>query len=634
MAIVLENIVKGFSGHLIVNNLNLTVNDGESFVLLGSSGSGKSTILRIIAGLLYPDEGKVFLNGSDVTNVAIQKRDIGFVFQNYAIFKHMSVLENVEFGLKIRKVKKDERRRQAISMLDLVGLGGLGSRYPNQLSGGQRQRVALARALVYKPKVLLLDEPFGALDVEIRSNLRRTLREIQKTLNVTTILVTHDQEEAFELADRIGVIERGNLIEVGTPSKLYYTPQKEFIAKFVGGGNVVVGREKNNEIRIGSATLPFPQNAKPYEEGAPVRLLFRPEMVKFSKNDLKSEDRNLFNIGVGELKKFSFQGSMTKLSFELESLTGVRPVMPALSYGQRFANIVCMAVSSEIQDTFKIGDKFNIFLKSYHVLEPSALKFIYLANDLKKRDGAINVGRELALSSHGTLNLFHVCEKENEQEDSLLNLKKLKDSICDSNNNFHFDVKVKTGKVLSSFIREVQEGYYDVSLIDAVDVNNKVNVQKLRNMIKNLLILAGVPVLIGNSKTSNLSKVLVCTKGGEPGKVVLNFGARLTRHLSSFVTLFHVFSNKQNVGLSSTVAQVKNSLEQGKALFDVYNIKSDIKVVEGQFEIESLNEIFTNEYDLAIIGAPIDNEKEIMELIKKIIVNTKSSVLIVPSSVI
>ena len=631
MAIVLENIVKGFSGHLIVNKLNLTVNDGESFVLLGSSGSGKSTILRIIAGLLYPDEGKVFLNGNDVTNVAIQKRDIGFVFQNYAIFKHMSVLDNVEFGLKIRKVKKDERRRQALSMLELVGLSGLGERFPNQLSGGQRQRVALARALVYKPKVLLLDEPFGALDVEIRSNLRKTLLDIQRTLNVTMILVTHDQEEAFELADRIGVIERGNLVEVGTPSERYYTPKKEFIAKFVGGGNVVVGREKDKEIRIGSATLPFPKNAKSYEEGAPVRVLFRPEMVKFSKNDLQSNDKTLFNIGVGELKKYSFQGCMTKLLFELESLTGARPVMPTLSYGQRFANIVCTTASSEIQDNLKIGDKFNIFLKSYHVLEPSALKFIYLANDLKRKEGALTVGRELALSSHGTLNLFHVCEKENEQEDSLLNLKKLKDSISDTNNNYHFDVKVKTGKVLSSFIREVQEGYYDVSLIDASNVNSKINVQKLRNMIKNILILAGVPVLIGNSMNKNINKVLICTRCGEPGKVVLNFGARLSRHLTSKVTLFNVLDNKINKENLNKLKAI-SSLEQGKTLFNIYNIKSDIKVTQGNFETETLNEVFTNDYNLTILGAPIDQEKEVMELIKKIILTTKSSVLIVPSS--
>ena len=631
MAIVLENIVKGFSGHLIVNKLNLTVNDGESFVLLGSSGSGKSTILRIIAGLLYPDEGKVFLNGNDVTNVAIQKRDIGFVFQNYAIFKHMSVLDNVEFGLKIRKVKKDERRRQALSMLELVGLSGLGERFPNQLSGGQRQRVALARALVYKPKVLLLDEPFGALDVEIRSNLRKTLLDIQRTLNVTMILVTHDQEEAFELADRIGVIERGNLVEVGTPSELYYTPKKEFIAKFVGGGNVVVGREKDKEIRIGSATLPFPKNAKSYEEGAPVRVLFRPEMVKFSKNDLQSNDKTLFNIGVGELKKYSFQGCMTKLLFELESLTGARPVMPTLSYGQRFANIVCTTASSEIQDNLKIGDKFNIFLKSYHVLEPSALKFIYLANDLKRKEGALTVGRELALSSHGTLNLFHVCEKENEQEESLFNLKKIKDSISDTNNNYHFDVKVKTGKVLSSFIREVQEGYYDVSLIDASNVNSKINVQKLRNMIKNILILAGVPVLIGNSMNKNINKVLICTRCGEPGKVVLNFGARLSRHLTSKVTLFNVLDNKINKENLNKLKAI-SSLEQGKTLFNIYNIKSDIKVTQGNFETETLNEVFTNDYNVTILGAPIDQEKEVMELIKKIILTTKSSVLIVPSS--
>ena len=215
MAITLEKVTKRYAGTTIVDRVSLEVQTGELFVLLGASGSGKSTILRLISGLLPPDEGAIRLGGRDVTMLPPQKRDVGFVFQNYSIFRHMTVARNIEFGLRIRGVSASERAVRREELLDLVGLGGLGSRYWSQLSGGQLQRVALARALAYRPAVLLLDEPFGALDVKIRAQLRQNLKQIQKTLGVTTILVTHDQEEGFELGQRIGVIERGRLLEVG-----------------------------------------------------------------------------------------------------------------------------------------------------------------------------------------------------------------------------------------------------------------------------------------------------------------------------------------------------------------------------------------------------------------------------------
>ena len=215
---------------MTVDRVNLEVEKGELFVLLGASGSGKSTILRLIAGLIMPDEGTIHLEGRDVTHVPTQERGVGFVFQNYSIFRHMTVAENIEFGLRIRGVKKSERADRRDELLDLVGLGGLGGRYESQISGGQQQRVALARALAYRPQVLLLDEPFGALDVKIRAQLRQSLKEIQRSLGVTTILVTHDQEEAFELGSRIGVVDRGRLLEVGTPDRLYERPSSLYVA--------------------------------------------------------------------------------------------------------------------------------------------------------------------------------------------------------------------------------------------------------------------------------------------------------------------------------------------------------------------------------------------------------------------
>src|SRR5215210_3218206 len=242
MSIVLEQISKRYGSQWVVDNVSLEVADKELFVLLGSSGSGKSTILRMIAGLSTPSDGRVFLHGRDVTWLKPQDRGTGFVFQSYSIFRHMSIADNIEFGLRIRKAPKDERRQKREQLLDLVGLAGLGNRYPHQLSGGQQQRVALARALVYEPNVLLLDEPFGALDVKIRAQLRRSLKEIQRRLAVTTILVTHDQDEAFELADRIGLVERGRLLEVGEPQTLYARPRSLSVATFLGGGTVLAAR--------------------------------------------------------------------------------------------------------------------------------------------------------------------------------------------------------------------------------------------------------------------------------------------------------------------------------------------------------------------------------------------------------
>ncbi|HZE88031.1 MAG TPA: ABC transporter ATP-binding protein, partial [Verrucomicrobiae bacterium] len=196
MSIVLEELAKFYEGHAVVSRVSLEIADGEFFVLLGPSGSGKSTILRMIAGLTPADHGRIVLHGRDVTTTPAQKRGVGFVFQHYALFKHMTVAGNVGFALSIRRAPAPERRRRVEELLGLVGLAGFGSRMPGQLSGGQQQRVALARALAHRPSVLLMDEPFGALDARIRSELRRTIRAVQKELGVTTIFVTHDQDEA------------------------------------------------------------------------------------------------------------------------------------------------------------------------------------------------------------------------------------------------------------------------------------------------------------------------------------------------------------------------------------------------------------------------------------------------------
>jgi len=227
-------LTKRFGDFLVLDDVSIEVPDGSLVALLGPSGSGKSTLLRIIAGLETPDSGAVLIGGADVTHVTPQKRGIGFVFQHYAAFKHMSVRDNVGFGLKIRRERKDVIRARVDELLEVVGLTGWADRYPGQLSGGQRQRMALARALAVQPKVLLLDEPFGALDANVRQELRDWLRRLHDEVHVTTVLVTHDQEEAMAIADRIVVLERGRIQQVGPPRELYDAPANAFVMKFLG----------------------------------------------------------------------------------------------------------------------------------------------------------------------------------------------------------------------------------------------------------------------------------------------------------------------------------------------------------------------------------------------------------------
>jgi sulfate transport system ATP-binding protein len=224
-----------------VDDVSLEVEGGSLTALLGPSGSGKSTLLRIIAGLEWPDAGEIVLAGKDATALAPQKRNVGFVFQHYAAFKHMTVRENIAFGLKVRKRPKQEIRERVDELLNLVQLQGFGNRYPAQLSGGQRQRMSLARALAPEPRVLLLDEPFGALDARVRAELRDWLIRLHDVVHVTTVFVTHDQEEAMEVADQIAVLNHGKLEQVGPPRELYDDPASEFVMTFVGDANTIGG---------------------------------------------------------------------------------------------------------------------------------------------------------------------------------------------------------------------------------------------------------------------------------------------------------------------------------------------------------------------------------------------------------
>ncbi|HEX7760743.1 MAG TPA: sulfate/molybdate ABC transporter ATP-binding protein [Caulobacteraceae bacterium] len=289
MTISIRSVEKRFGRFPALNGVSLDIRDGELLALLGPSGSGKTTLLRVIAGLDFPDKGQVLFEGDDVTYAGAAQRRVGFVFQQYALFKHMTVAKNVAFGLDVRRGKDKPPRSQIAARVDellkLVELGELGRRFPAQLSGGQRQRVALARALAVNPRVLLLDEPFGALDATVRKSLRKELRRIHDATGVTTIFVTHDQEEALELADRVAVLNQGRIEQVGTPDQVHDTPVTPFVAGFVGEANRFEGEARGGAFHSGNLALPADGVAdgpavafvRPHEfvlwgEGAPVTV--------------------------------------------------------------------------------------------------------------------------------------------------------------------------------------------------------------------------------------------------------------------------------------------------------------------------------------------------------------------------
>ena len=263
MSIQVKNIEKHFGAFHALNNISLDFPDGQLVALLGPSGCGKTTLLRIIAGLESADGGQVILEGEDATNVHVREREVGFVFQHYALFRHMTVFDNIAFGLRVRpratRPSESEIKKRVTRLLDLVQLGFLADRYPAQLSGGQRQRIALARALAVEPRVLLLDEPFGALDAKVRKELRRWLRTLHDELHITSIFVTHDQEEALEVADQIIVMNKGNVEQIGSPREVYEKPATPFVFDFLGQANRFEGQNHNGIIQIGEDRIQVPQ---------------------------------------------------------------------------------------------------------------------------------------------------------------------------------------------------------------------------------------------------------------------------------------------------------------------------------------------------------------------------------------
>lgn len=287
MSIDIEHISKSFGTFQVLRDIHLHIPTGELVALLGPSGSGKTSLLRIIAGLEKPDSGKIRFEGKDMTNRSVRERGVGFVFQHYALFRHMNVFENIAFGLKVRprsqRPSRSEIKEKVEQLLQLVKMEEYANHYPSQLSGGQRQRIALARALAVEPNVLLLDEPFGALDAQVRKQLRRWLRRLHDEISITSIFVTHDQEEAMDVADRIVVMNEGKIEQVGTPEEIYEHPRTPFVCQFIGNANRFRGTVQDGRLQIGTLSLKAPDIAIDHHKEAIVYA--RPEHLELSREN-------------------------------------------------------------------------------------------------------------------------------------------------------------------------------------------------------------------------------------------------------------------------------------------------------------------------------------------------------------
>jgi ABC-type Fe3+/spermidine/putrescine transport system ATPase subunit len=596
MSIVLTDLTKYFGSQLVVSHLSLEIQEGELFVLLGSSGSGKSTILKLIAGLVPPDAGRIELNGVDVTRLPPQQRGVGFVFQNYSVFRHMSAARNIEFGLRIRGEPGADRRRRVEELLEVVGLVGLGDRFADQLSGGQLQRVALARALAYRPAVLLLDEPFGALDVKIRAQLRQSLREIQDQLGVTTVLVTHDQEEAFELGDRIGVLEHGHLVEVASPEALYHRPRSEYAGAFVGSGNVLVGRAEAGAIRLGSTVWPFPEGAPAHRDAGPVRILFRPESVEVRPVPIPAAGP-LYLLGRGRVGSAVFAGPSLRLRLEVGGLEGVRQLAPPVPYGEDMTIIEASMPSRESAGLAAPGTDVWVGVREFHVLEPTGLNVLIVWEPTSAGAAALDVAGRIVQFTGGRGALLAVAR----DVPRMVAVERAANDWLDQQPTTwrRPSLRVRAGfPIAGPVLKETQEGEYELLVI----ARERAAPWPEGELYQALLEVAAVPVLLVRDSLERLDRVLICTGAGEPGKADVVFGGRLARHARAEVTVLHLYPPGAD---ELIVGRGARHLELARATLESLGVACETRMAAHPSPAQGiLEELASGGHDLLVIGAP------------------------------
>ena len=589
MSIRVEHVTKRYGDSAVVNGVSLEIATGELFVLLGPSGSGKSTLLRMIAGLSEVDAGKVYLHGRDVTALSPKDRGIGFVFQHYALFRHMTVADNVEFSLRVARVPKEERRRRREELLELVGLSGFGGRRPQQLSGGQRQRVAIARALANRAPVLLLDEPFGALDAKIRVELRQTIRRVQRDLGVTTVFVTHDQEEAFELGDRIAVLHLGRLLEVGEPEELYLRPQTPFVATFLGAANLLVGQSTARGLALGPVEIPLRTEAATDDGRRRVEVLFRPEDVEVAAT---REDLTSLPLGSAKVLETTYLGSFERLRLQLPRLRGVRGVAPATPFGADYLWIDASRSQHETRRfPLEAGQEAWLGLRRVHPLAHPGLRFLILSDETPEAASAVKLGEELARSIHARVTIASEGGERRELGPGTA-------AVAGSNGEETQRALAGLNTTLLPFRRT--EG---ASARDSYDVVMMGLPPKSRVRETERLMHSGEHHLLVVPSGAKLpTRFLICVAVGEPGKEDVLFASRLLRQLGAQATVMTVLPERS--GDDSVPSHVSRFLDNSAILLQSAGAAASTCVRRGAPLREILAEIGEGGHDLLVVGAP------------------------------
>jgi sulfate transport system ATP-binding protein len=547
MSIVLEHLTKRYAGHPVVNGVSLSAGDGELYVLLGPSGSGKSTLLRMIAGLADVDGGRVLLNGHDVTDLPPARRGVGFVFQSYALFRGMTAAENVEFALRIRGVRAAERRRRRDELLEMVGLTGLGGRRPRQLSGGQQQRVAIARALAHQPEVLLLDEPFGALDARVRQELRRTVRAIQRELRITTLFVTHDQEEAFELADRMAVMNFGRLLEEGPPEELYLRPATEFVAAFLGTANLMVGECSAEGIHLGPVRFPLGTRGESPAERRRVQVLFRPEDVALRESAEALSRLACPPLGRAVVEQRAFIGSYERLRLRLPPLPGVRPIAPAVPFGSQEIVVEATRAPDDARHyPLQAGDPTWVGVRRVHALAHPGLRLLLLADGSDPSRAGIELGGQLARLAHARVTVLGHrmgaqppggAARPRRDDDLEGLLQQVRESL--GSGLAALETRPIGGPPEAAVADEEARQPADLVVVgrpsrDGVELAERL----LASGSHHLLVTPARP-------PQALERLLICVAIGEPGKADVSFAGRLARHLGASATILTVLPESE-----------------------------------------------------------------------------------------
>ncbi|MFN8570212.1 MAG: ATP-binding cassette domain-containing protein, partial [Kouleothrix sp.] len=534
----------------------------------------------------------------------------------------MSVAENVEFGLRIRKVAPAERRRRRDGLLELVGLAGLGARMPRQLSGGQQQRVALARALAYEPEVLLLDEPFGALDAKIRVDLRRNLRRIQREIGTTTIFVTHDQEEAFELADRMGVMNVGRLLEVGPPEELYQHPQTEFVATFLGTANLLVGRCTDDSVQVGPLHFPLGTAARADNDDRRVQVLFRPEDIA-----LAPDEANLAGpaLGQAEVEQITFAGSFERLRLRLPPIAGVRSIAPEVPYGSD----AVMIEASRSQDQARgfplaPGARVWVGVRRMHALAHPGLRFLLLVEPGSTSQPALDLGAQLAHMAHARTTILAGGRPDDPAVQEYL--RRLREKI--GSGLPALDARASGEPPELAVASETERQPYDLIALGIQQPSIFELAARLLHANDQHLLLVPRPQPLPE-------RVLICVAAGEPGKDDVQFAGRLLRHFGAAATVLSVLPDTAS---PQERERAERFIAAGVRTLTLLGVPAQSELRLGLVKQQILEAMASGAYHMLVLGAPLprdDGRAALAGVVGEILISaTERPILLVRSPVV